>query len=103
MQHIIVLECDADAFMRATYINQARVHQGYHYPRSLSTAMKSANYFEKFNKDYSFCINQQFEKVYATSNQYSWTNGAQFMSFCKAAGIPCEELSPERFFKSSMW
>lgn len=26
-------------FTRATYINQARVHMGYHYPRSLSTAM----------------------------------------------------------------
>ena len=30
--------------MRATYINQARVHMGYHYPRSYSTAIKSAHY-----------------------------------------------------------
>lgn len=31
-QHVIVLECDPTPFRRATYINQARVHQGYHYP-----------------------------------------------------------------------
>lgn len=39
-QKVLVLECDAQPFQRATYINQARVHQGYHYPRSISTAMK---------------------------------------------------------------
>ena len=44
-QKVVVLECDPAPFKRATFINQARVHQGYHYPRSISTAMKSAGYF----------------------------------------------------------
>lgn len=99
---ILMLECDPTPFRRATYINQARVHQGYHYPRSLSTAMRSAEYFERFNKDYGFCINREFDQVYATSSRYSWTDGEQFKRFCKAAGIPCEELHPERFFKDRM-
>ena len=101
-QRVLVLECDPTPFRRATYINQARVHQGYHYPRSISTAMKSAGYFERFNRDYDFCINREFQKVYATSSQYSWSDGNQFKSFCKAAGIPCEELHPERFFRKGM-
>lgn len=101
-ESVLVLECDDAPFKRATYINQARVHQGYHYPRSISTAMKSAGYFERFNKDFAFCINKEFNKVYATSSQYSWTDGAQFKEFCKAAGIPCEELHPESFFKNDM-
>ncbi len=67
-QRVIVLECDSAPFKRATYINQARVHQGYHYPRSISTAMKSAGYFERFNKDYSFCLNKEFDQIYATSS-----------------------------------
>jgi glycine/D-amino acid oxidase-like deaminating enzyme len=50
-EHVIVLEYDDDAFKRATYINQARVHMGYHYPRSYSTAIKSAKYFNRFNED----------------------------------------------------
>ena len=58
-EKVLVLECDREPFQRATYINQARVHQGYHYPRSLSTAMKSAGYFERFNLDHFFCINHQ--------------------------------------------
>ncbi|MBQ7782273.1 MAG: FAD-binding oxidoreductase [Lachnospiraceae bacterium] len=101
-EHVLVLECDSAPFRRATYINQARVHQGYHYPRSLSTAMKSAGYFERFNRDYSFCINREFEKIYATSSEYSWSNGEQFKKFCEAANIPCEELHPSRYFKSGM-
>ena len=101
-QKILVLECDRTSFGRASYINQARVHQGYHYPRSISTAMKSAGYFVRFYKDYGFCINRSFDKVYATSSQYSWSNGVQFKNFCRAAGLPCEELQPERFLKEHM-
>lgn len=101
-QKVIVLECDPTPFRRATYINQARVHQGYHYPRSISTALKSAGYFERFNKDYDFCINREFDQIYATSSQYSWSDGKQFKDFCKAADIPCEQLVPENYFKPGM-
>ena len=59
-QNILVLEYDDAPFQRATYINQARVHMGYHYPRSLTTAVKSAGYFRRFNEDFDFCIHNKF-------------------------------------------
>ena len=99
---VLVLEYDDEPFKRATYINQARVHQGYHYPRSLSTAIRSAGYFERFCRDYDFCINGEFDQIYATSSQYSWTDGEQFKEFCRAAGIPCEELPVGNYFKPGM-
>lgn len=98
-QNVLVLECDDAPFKRATYINQARVHQGYHYPRSMSTALKSAGYFRRFNEDYGFCINREFEKIYATSAEYSWSNAEQFQQFCEAANIPCTRLYPDSFFQ----
>lgn len=101
-QKVLVLECDPVPFGRATYINQARVHQGYHYPRSISTAMKSAGYFARFNRDFDFCINREFQKVYATSSEYSWSDGEQFKNFCKAAEIPCKEMHVGQFFKEGM-
>ena len=101
-ERVLVLECDETPFRRATYINQARVHQGYHYPRSLSTALKSAHYFERFNKDYAFCVNQAFDQVYATSAQYSWTNRQQFLDFCRAADIPCEEVPTGKYFQDRL-
>ena len=101
-QHILILENDNTAFNRATYINQARVHQGYHYPRSFSTAIKTAGYFDRFNSDYAFCINKEFEQIYATSSKFSWSSGKQFKDFCKAANISCEELQPNNYFKAGM-
>lgn len=99
---VLVLETDGDAFKRATYINQARVHMGYHYPRSLSTAIKSHGYFDRFNNDYSFCIYNTFDQVYATSSNFSWTNAEQFQRFCKSANIRCDELAASQYFKAGM-
>lgn len=101
-QHVLVLEYDNAPFQRATYINQARVHMGYHYPRSLTTAVKSAGYFKRFVKDFGFCIHDRFEQIYATSGQFSWTNAKQFQDFCKAAEIKCEEVAASKYFKQGM-
>lgn len=101
-KQILVLECEKIPFARATYVNQARVHMGYHYPRSLTTAMKSAGYFRRFCEDFDFCIEQSFKQIYATSANFSWTNAEQFISFCSAAGIPCEEVAASAYFKKDM-
>lgn len=101
-EEVLVLEYDREPFSRATYINQARVHMGYHYPRSLTTAIKSAGYFKRFVDDFDFCIHDKFEQIYATSDQFSWTNAKQFIDFCKAADIRCDEVAPGRYFKKGM-
>ena len=101
-EEVLVLEYDREPFSRATYINQARVHMGYHYPRSLTTAIKSAGYFKRFVDDFDFCIHDKFEQIYATSDQFSWTNAKQFIDFCKAADIRCDEVAPSRYFKNGM-
>lgn len=99
-ERVLVLEKDAEPFMRATYINQARVHMGYHYPRSYSTAIKSAHYFERFCQDYGFCLHKEFDQVYATSAHFSWTNAQEFRRFCAAAQIRCDEIPTERYFNA---
>lgn len=101
-ENILILEYESEAFSRATYMNQARVHQGYHYPRSYSTAIKSAHYFERFCEDYGFCILSEFRQIYATAKDFSWTNSLQFKKFCQDAKIPCERLIPDNFFNPGM-
>ena len=101
-QTVLVLEYDDAPFRRASYVNQARVHNGYHYPRSLSTAKKSANYYHRFHEDFGFAIHNQFDQVYATSEQFSWTNAEAFVRFCTAAGIRCKRISPDLYFRPNM-
>lgn len=101
-QNVVLLEYEPNSFTRATYINQARVHMGYHYPRSYSTAIKSAHYFERFVRDYPQCILSDFDQIYATSSNFSWTNAEQFKKFCKDAEIKCEEISPNKYFNKGL-
>ena len=101
-ERVLVLEYDQYPFSRATYVNQARVHMGYHYPRSLSTAEKSARYYRRFHDDFSFAINNHFSQIYATSSRFSWTDAREFTAFCQAAGIRCDEISPNQYFQKGM-
>lgn len=101
-ERVLVLEKEDAAFCRATYINQARVHLGYHYPRSLSTAISTIRYFDRFVGDFPECIRKDFRQVYATSRRFSWTQADQFEKFANAAGIPCRPVPVTEFFRDGM-
>ena len=51
-EKVLILEVENTYFNRGSYVNQARLHNGYHYPRSYSTASKSAKYFDRFYNDF---------------------------------------------------
>lgn len=96
--HVTVAESDNEIFSRASYINQARIHKGYHYPRSVSTARLSAKYFNRFCKDFKPAINTSFKKIYAISNRNSYTTHRQFLKFCEFCQIPVLEINPLIYF-----
>ncbi|RZL45426.1 MAG: FAD-binding oxidoreductase, partial [Pedobacter sp.] len=98
-EKVLVVEYDPKAFSRASYINQARVHMGYHYPRSYTTAKKSADYYDRFIEDYHFCIHNSFDKIYAISKTFSWTNANQFKKFCADTDILCKPINADDYFK----
>ena len=99
---VVVLEMDDKPFNRATYINQARVHNGYHYPRSISTALKSKKYFDKFCEDYPESIKSDFTQIYATSKNFSLSNKEQFKKFCEVNDLRCDSVTNETYFKDDM-
>jgi len=99
---VLVIECEDAAFTRASYVNQARLHMGYHYPRSYSTAVKTAQYFDRFVSDFEEGINRSFDQVYATSSNFSWTNKEQFMKFCNTANIRCDSINPDIYFNNDL-
>ncbi len=97
-ESFLIVEKDEQAFSRASYINQARVHNGYHYPRSLATAAASAHYYRRFCQEFDFAINRSFKKIYAIARKYSFTEPDQFEKFCEVAGIPCTPVSERPYF-----
>jgi len=95
---VLLLDADDKLFSRATYINQARLHNGYHYPRSLETAKQANLYFERFQKDFGSSVFRDFDQIYAISKHHSWTTAAEYEEFCKAVGIPLTEVSLSNVF-----
>ena len=83
---VLILEKDKDILRRASYVNQARVHNGYHYPRSLLTALRSRVNFPRFVEDYHDCIDSVFSMYYAIARKFSNVTAPQFKLFCDRIG-----------------
>ena len=84
--HITLLEAAPDLFTRASYNNQARVHNGYHYPRSVLTALRSRVSFPRFVAEFPDCIDSDFEKYYCIGHPLSKVSAYQFRRFCERIG-----------------
>lgn len=91
VQNILVIEKEPTMLSRASYVNQARVHNGYHYPRSVLTAYRSAVNFPHFVDEYRPAVVNDFEKYYAISRSLSKVNARQFSEFCTKIGV---DISP---------
>lgn len=76
----------------ASYVNQARVHNGYHYPRSLTTANDSVKNYNKFIDQFKDCIIDNFNQIYAIPKYGSQTSAKQFKHFCQNLNVKCEDF-----------
>ena len=85
-----LVEQEPQFMARASYANQARVHQGYHYPRSVLTAMRSRISFPRFVREFSDCIVSDFEKYYLIGRPLGKVSAQQFLKFCDRIGARCE-------------
>jgi glycine/D-amino acid oxidase-like deaminating enzyme len=84
----LILERENSLLTRASFVNQARVHNGYHYPRSLITALRSAFNYQRFIADFDDCIDRTFLQVYAIARGTSRVSAYQYKRFCQNVGIP---------------
>ena len=94
-QRVVVLEREAELLQRASYANQARVHNGYHYPRSLLTALRCRVNFPLFVRDYAECVVSDFEKYYAVGGHASKVTAEQFRLFCDRVGARTQPAPKE--------
>ncbi|MFT4271317.1 MAG: FAD-dependent oxidoreductase [Pantoea sp.] len=88
---VTIFEKSQQLMSRASYVNQARVHNGYHYPRSILTALRSRLSFPRFVNEFADCIDDDFAKYYLVAGSLSKVTGEQFRRFCQRIGAECEE------------
>src|SRR5438270_118295 len=83
---VLIIEQDPDILLRASYNNQARVHGGYHYPRSLLTALRSRINAPRFIGEFRNAIHATTQQYYAVSRRQSNVTAGQFVQFCRRIG-----------------
>ncbi len=91
--NVLLLEKEPELLTKASYNNQARVHNGYHYPRSYITALRSHANFSQFCKDYKKAIDDSYTMIYAIASINSKVSSQQFFKFCKQIGAPITPTS----------
>ncbi len=103
-KRILLVERETGLMLRASYNNQARVHNGYHYPRSFTTAYRSRVNFPKFLRDWPDVINTDFTKLYAIARRNSKVTAKQFERFCHniGASIRPADSSLKKMFESHL-
>lgn len=86
--NILILEAAADLMTRASCINQARIHTGFHYPRSFLTATRSLYNYLVFTKDFQPAIIDDYQMLYAIALRRSKVNARRFHSMFKSMNAP---------------
>ena len=77
-KNVILLEKEDAILERGSKNNQARVHTGFHYPRSAITAVKSMMLHKRFERDFPNAIVDDFKMLYAISKQHSKVSSQRF-------------------------
>lgn len=94
LKRIVLVEREPALLTRASYNNQARVHNGYHYPRSFTTAYRSRINLPKFVRDWPDAVKQDFTKLYAIARRNSKVTAKQFERFCREIGAKIQPAEP---------
>ena len=82
VDHVLLLERDGALLTRSSFVNQARVHRGYHYPRSFTTAYRSIINAPRFEADFGTAVFSNFTNLYALARRNSKVTVKQMERFC---------------------
>ena len=91
MDRVLLVEAGEELMGRASRVNQARVHAGFHYPRSFRTAVRSHQLMRRFEADFGAAVVDGFEMAYAIARVGSKVGASRFARTYEAIGA---ELRP---------
>lgn len=91
---VLLVEAGERLMDRASRVNQARVHTGFHYPRSAATAVKSMLLHRRFLADFPEAVVGDFQMLYAIARRRSKVTAKKFHRMFRDMGAPIEVAGP---------
>lgn len=88
---VLLLEQEDALLTRASRVNQARVHTGFHYPRSMVTARRSRALQARFVAAFPEAIISDFQMLYALARERSKVTASRFNAMFRALEAPFSE------------
>lgn len=95
---VAVVDLEFRPLSRASLVNQARIHMGYHYPRSVFTALQAARRSDQFLRDFPAAVMDDFRHIYAIARAGTVTDGDSFERFCRHLSIPIQPVEVSTYF-----
>lgn len=95
-KRVLLVEAGEALMTRASRVNQARVHTGFHYPRSAITAVKSMLLHKKFLEDFPEAVVDDFQMLYAIARRRSKVTARKFHRMFRDIGAPIEPARPDQ-------
>ena len=95
LARVVLFERETELMTRASYANQARIHNGYHYPRSYLTAHRSRINLPRFCAEFPTAVRRDFTCLYAIAARRSKVTPMQFERFAREIGAPLERAEPK--------
>ena len=90
---VLVVEAADRLMTRASRVNQARIHTGFHYPRSALTAVKSMVLNQRFMQDFPEAVIDDFQMLYAIARRRSKVSANRFHRMFRDIGAPIQPAS----------
>lgn len=100
-QKVAILEKESQLFTKASKNNQARVHNGYHYPRNYLTAKSSHVNYSRFLEDFFDACSEEYMMLYPISVE-SKTPATEFQRMYKGIGSPLFKTEFLRLFNTDL-
>ena len=101
--NVDLFEKNNDIITQASYINQYRLHKGYHYPRSKDTALSSivgeSSFLQKYGDS---IINGKVEHYYCIAKKDSLVTPNEYLNFLKDVNLNYKKKDLDLIHKSSV-
>lgn len=91
---VVLMEARDTLLERASSVNQARVHAGFHYPRSFVTALRSSRLQARFAQDFPAAVVADFDMLYAVAHRRSKVTAARFLRMFSSMRAPISPATP---------
>lgn len=85
---VVLLERLPDIIMGATKNNTNRVHQGFHYPRDMQTAIDCRDNYRRFEMEFAEALLDNRPNIYCIAEKKSLTSKVEFIKFCDVLNLP---------------